>query len=586
MYKKIYEQGRGENKHLIHLWTDEGYEKIEWNNYAYRECSENDAEFKGLNGEHLCRTHNWDRSTPKLHFADISAHQKFLIEKYGINDEPSKTCREVFFDIECEMGGALTEEYISNAPKPVTSIAWYDKQADQWAIVILDKKGQLKRTKAKNKEIIPFRHEADLLDCFISRMEEIQPDMLVGYNSDYFDIPYLYYRICNVLGDREAKRLSPINIVKHAKNNQYWYKKDMYVDLAGVESMDYMRLHKKYGWEDEPSWKLDAIGEKYVGINKIEYEGTLDDLFEKDIQKFIQYNFVDVEILVELDKKLQYLALTRNLAHKGKIKYSEVYASSKIHDGAISAYLLSQGIIPPGRPHGEKKLNYAGGYLFCPKAGLYKYMFDEDLTSLYPSIIMSLNIGRETIVGKIVPESLPKNLEEYGPYGGKPDRNNYLGLNDLKEMDPEEELIVMDPNRKSNPRATVPVGKLINMIEQKKWTVAANGTFFRTDKQSVLSTILHKWFKERVEYKNEMKKCYKAGDTEGGEKNHLLQYTMKILLNSLYGATALNSFRYGMPLSILSEAITLSGWRIIQESALVANRHMNKVLRNEIKLEI
>jgi len=586
MYKKIYEQGRGENKHLIHLWTDEGYEKIEWNNYAYKECRPEEAEFTGLKGEPLRKTHDWDRKTPNLHFGDISAHQKFLIEKYGTNDETSKTCREVFFDIECEMGGALTEEYISNAPKPITSIAWYDKQLDQWAIIILDKKGQLKRTKAKNKEIIPFRHEADLLDCFLSRMEEIQPDMLVGYNSDYFDIPYLYYRICIVLGDKEAKRLSPIGITKHAKNNQYWYTKDMYVDIAGVESMDYMRLHKKYSWEDEPSWKLDAIGEKYVGINKIEYEGTLDDLFETDIQKFIQYNFVDVEILVELDKKLQYLALTRNLAHKGKVKYSEVYASSKIHDGAISAYLLSQGLIPPGRPHGEKKLNYAGGYLFCPKAGLYKYMFDEDLTSLYPSIIMSLNIGRETIVGKIVPESLPENLEEFGPYGGKPDRNNYLGLNDLEAMNPEEELIVMDPNRRGNPRATVTVEKLIGMIKQNKWAVAANGTFFRTDKESVLSTILKKWFEERVLYKNEMKKCYKVGDNEGGAKNHLLQYTMKILLNSLYGATALNSFRYGMPLSILSEAITLSGWRIIQESALVANRHMNKILRNEIKLNI
>ena len=417
-------------------------------------------------------------------------------------------------------------------------------------------------------------------------MEAIEPDMLIGYNSDYFDIPYLYYRICNVLGEDEAKRLSPIGLVKHAKNNQYWYKADMYVDIAGIEPMDYMRLHKKYGWEDEPSWKLDAIGEKYVGINKVEYEGSLDRLFEEDIHKFIQYNFVDVEILVELDKKLQYLALTRNLAHKGKIKYHEVYASSKIHDGAISAYLLSQGIIPPGRPHGEKKLNYAGGYLFCPKAGLYKYMFDEDLTSLYPSIIMSLNIGRETIVGKIVPTELPDNLREYGPYGEKPDRNNYLGLSDLKQKDPEEEIVIMDPNRNRDNTAVITVGKLINLIEKNKWAVAANGTFFRTDKESVLSTILKKWFDERVLYKNEMKKCYKAGDNEGGAKNHLLQYTMKILLNSLYGATALNSFRYGMPLSILSEAITLSGWRIIQESALVANRHMNKVIKNEIKLEI
>jgi DNA polymerase elongation subunit (family B) len=107
---------------------------------------------------------------------------------------------------------------------------------------------------------------------------------------------------------------------------------------------------------------------------------------------------------------------------------------------------------------------------------------------------------------------------------------------------------------------------------------------FRTDKESTLSIILKKWFQERVEYKNMMKKAYKAGDKEKGEYYHLMQYTMKILLNSLYGATALPSFRYGMSFSILSEAITLSGWRIIQESALAANRHMNKVIRGEITL--
>ena len=103
-----------------------------------------------------------------------------------------------------------------------------------------------------------------------------------------------------------------------------------------------MRLHKKYSWKDEPSWKLDAIGEKYTGLNKIEYDGTLDDLFEQDIHKFIEYNFRDVEILKLLDEKLQYIALTKNLAHKGKHNYEEVYMNSITQDGAISAYLLSK----------------------------------------------------------------------------------------------------------------------------------------------------------------------------------------------------------------------------------------------------
>jgi DNA polymerase elongation subunit (family B) len=193
-------------------------------------------------------------------------------------------------------------------------------------------------------------------------------------------------------------------------------------------------------------------------------------------------------------------------------------------------------------------------------------MFDEDLTSLYPSIIMSINIGKETLKGRIIDAD---------------DRNNRLGLNDLMERDPEEELLVENKHRR---QAYVPVKKLIQMIKENNLAISANGVFFETDRESVLSTILKKWFDERVVYKKAMKKAYQAKDVEKGEYNYLMQYTMKILLNSLYGATALGSFRYGNV--ILSEAITLSGQRIIQESALCANRHMNKVIKNQIKLEI
>ena len=130
----------------------------------------------------------------------------------------------------------------------------------------------------------------------------------------------------------------------------------------------------------------------------------------------------------------------------------------------------------------------------------------------------------------------------------------------------------------------VNIGRLINMIEQNNFSISANGSIFSTEKESTLSTVLNKWFNERVVYKKAMKKAYEAKDKVAGEYNYLMQYTMKILLNSLYGATALGSFRYGNV--ILSESITLSGQRIIQESALFANTHMNKVLRNELKLEL
>ena len=574
MYKKIYAKRIDNNKHLIHLWTDTGYEKIEWMNRSYIDIDKNQkykdfkAQYTGLNGESLIKTSNWrytadkeslnySKNTVGLHFHDIPAHQKFLIEKYGIDDTPSITHKELFFDIECEMLDDLSYNGIKKADKKVTSIAWYDKQVDEWGIVVLDEKnhfGTNIKTKS-NKKIIPCRNEGELLARFLEKFREIDPDILVGWNSDFFDIPYLYFRMCKVLGEDFARHLSPIGTIRETP----WFK-DQYIQIAGVESLDYMRLHKKFSWAEESSMRLDAIGEKYAGIKKIEYEGNLDKLYEEDIATFIKYNFRDVEILKVLDEKLEYLALTKNLAHKGKHNYSEVYANTKTQDGAISAYLLSKNIIPPGKdPNPISKKNYAGGYLFCPKAGKMDYLFDLDLTSLYPSIIMTINIGKETYVGRIIDSD---------------DRNNRLGYNDLKCMDYAEEMVVENKKRQ---QTRVSVGRIVKMIEQNDLLISANGVMYSKDRESVLSTILKKWFDERVKYKNAMKRAYKSGNKELGAAYHMKQYTMKILLNSLYGATALGSFRYGNV--ILSESITLSGQRIIQESALAANRAMNKEIK-------
>jgi DNA polymerase elongation subunit (family B) len=611
-YIKIVTEGIDINHHCVHLWTEDNkYHKIFWDNEAYREIDPNifktldkEKQARGLNGDFLKKTTNWKTKDEDVHWHDMRAHQKWLIENYK-SDQISKNQKTLYFDIEIEIGGALTEKYIQDAPKPVTSIAWYYQDPkdcrEQWVILILDKDNKLNRTKKNGKNICPFSTEKELLECFLKFIEYIKPDILVGYNSDYFDVPYLYHRMKKLLGKEEVLRLSPVEPESkpfrrkskiHAKSESFykdkktgnwvlnWFDKENFVKIQGIESLDYMRLHKKYSWKDEPSYKLEAIGEKYAGIGKIEYEGTLDTLFRDDIDKFIEYNFRDVEILVKLEKKLKYLELTKNLAHKGRINYSEVYANSRVHDGAISSFLYNESnkTIPPKRPKSSvTKKGYAGGYLFCPKAGVFNYVFDEDLTSLYPSIIMSLNIGKETLIGRIID---PNN-----------DRNNRLGYKDLKTRNPEDIVIfqstTFSPYKEEyNPKFKkieeicrfdeykFPLGKLIEKIESNKYIVAANGTIFRTDKKSVLSTILDKWFNERVHYKNEMKKAYKSGNNILGDEFYMKQYTMKILLNSLYGATALPTWRYGN--IMLSEAITLSGQRIIQESALFVNTHMNK----------
>ena len=571
-YKSCFVQPLKDNNYRVHLWDDGGYQVMVWNYHAYEECSDHDAHrnIRGLRQESLRKVTRWTKDNPNLHLHDMRPYQRFLVDMYGTNDEPSVTHQEVFFDIECEMGGALTEDYIRSAPKPITSIAWWHRQKDEWKILILDKKGELQHAQEDNREIIPVKTEKQLLESFLNHLRTINPDILVGYNSDYFDIPYLYYRLCNVFDQEVANMLSPIGIVIDESE----WNRDGWLKIAGTESLDYMKLHKKFSFRDEPSFKLDALGKKYVGLEKIEYEGSLDRLFREDKQKFIAYNFRDVEILKALDEKFQYLPLTKNLAHKGKINYSDVYKNSMIHDGAISAYLLSQGIIPPARDRNPIiKKNYAGGYLFCPQAGLYNYMFDEDLTSLYPSIIMSLNIGKETLVGRIlVPDEriVVENKEIF---------NCRYDLNDLKKIDPSLTFTIQNAKRKT---VQMRVKDIISFIESSSLAISANGVMYRTDFDSVLKTILAKWFEERVIYKNKMKTAYKSGNKADGEKFHLMQHTMKILLNSLYGATALGSFRYGNV--ILSESITLSGQRIIQESALFANTHMNKVLKGELTL--
>ena len=583
MYIKCYSEplDKYQRNYNIHLWDDEdGYSIKPFKKSSFLECPEYEREYYGLSGENLKEVTQFKNKDEGLHFHDMPVHQRFLINKYGTNSDVSSNQKIVYFDIEIEIGGKLTEKFINDAPNPVTSIAWYYKnpftEKEQWFILILDKEKKLEVTKREgNKIIFPCDNEETLLELFIRFMEKTQPDILVGFNSDYFDIPYLYHRMENVLGEGEGRRLSPVEsnidgrgIVQTRPLYQpYWTYRDMYVHINGVESLDYLRLHKKYSWKDEPSNTLDYIGKKYAKLGKIDYDGTLDTLFKEDIDKFIDYNFRDVEILVKLEEKLQYLELTKNLAHKGKINYSEVYANSKVHDGAISSYLIDQGIIPPRKdPNSIEKKGYAGGYLFCPKAGIFNYVFDEDLTSLYPSIIMSLNIGKETLVGRIL------NAD---------DRDNRKGLNDLLEMDPNELVHYEDKDGNYDERT---VSSIVSEIKDNKYTISANGVLFRTDIKSVLSTILETWFNERVYYKKELKKAYKKGDTELGATLHMKQYTMKILLNSLYGATALKGFRYGNV--YLSEAITLTGQRIIQESALKVNRVLNKVMNGDLDLDI
>ena len=567
MYQAIYYDGKPNYK--FHLRDD----KTGWSEFNYtlpRYQIDVNGQFPTLDGKRAKQVTKYEWNDNHLYESDIDRLTAVLIDKYKDSDDTPEWQNIVYFDIECEIGGALTTEYIKTAPMKITSIALYDATGKKHYCLILDEKKQLQPINEETRQVIPCDDEFQLLSLFLELWETVDPTIITGWNSGFFDVPYLYYRLCNVLGKDEAARLSPLRKFKFTEWDQ-----SQPIEIAGINHLDYLLLYKKYNPKNEPSYKLNDIGTKYVNLGKVEYEGNLDRLFKEDVNKFIEYNIRDVEIIIELEKKFKFIELTVAICHLCHVPYEMIYLSTVLNDGAILTYLKRQGIVSPNKPTTinpalkDTQEEYAGGYLKDPIPGLYEWVIDLDFTSLYPSIIRSLNIGIETFVGRIV------NRDKY---------DNTWSLDDLKQMDPEAIITIekLTP-RQTTQQTNVKVGTLISIIEENNWLISAPGVMFRTDKSSVVCEVLTDWFNKRVEYKNAMKKAYKSGDAVKGEFYNRRQHAYKIKLNDVYGCYAINGWRYTDGHKLISKAITLSGQRLIQESIKFCNEWMNKQLDTEDK---
>jgi DNA polymerase elongation subunit (family B) len=253
------------------------------------------------------------------------------------------------------------------------------------------------------------------------------------------------------------------------------------------------------------------------------------------------------------------------------VPYEQIYLSTVLNDGAILTYLKRQDIVSPNKPttinpalRESTSDDYAGGYLKDPIPGLYQWVIDLDFTSLYPSIIRSLNIGIETLVGRIV---------NNGKY------DNQWTYEELLDMDQDKMVTIEKLNENfTTSRTQVTVGKIVKMIESNKWITAASGAIFRTDKSSVVCEVLTDWFNKRKHYKKLMSEAYKKGDATLGEYYNRLQHAYKIKLNDVYGCYAINGWRYTDGHKMISSAITLTGQRVTQESIKFCNKWMNSKL--------
>ena len=542
MYQNIYYQ---RERNLIHLWDDQrGYSAFPYTRYAYEPAQR--GEFKSIYGDSLTKIYKFKGDDPNLFESDVPETTRALVDMYSESDDVSDGHVILTYDIECEMTSGLPDPL--EATNELTSIALHDSATKQAWVLVMDKEGKMVEKTTDKCIVLPFQDERDMLMKYLELYEMINPSIVTGWNIDFFDTPMLYNRIKRLLGEKQANRLSPIG-------QCFWspYRKRYF--MAGVSYLDYITLYKNYNFGELPNYRLDTIAQIELGRGKIEYQGNLDQLFSEDIEKFIEYNLVDVELVVGFEEKLQFIDLCRGICHVGHVPYEDFVYSSKYLEGALLTYLRRKGLVAPNKPadrrekmealKANKQEKFIGAYVKAPIVGKYDWIYDLDLTSLYPSIIMTLNISPEAKIGKIQDWDANKFVKgEVDTY--------YIG----------EDTITKD--------------NLKQYLEQSKFSVASNGVLYRTDKVGCIPGILNLWFDKRVEYKNEMKKYGKAGNKEKYAFFHKRQLVQKILLNSLYGVLGLPAFRFYDVDN--ATAVTTTGQTVIKSTADMANIKYNKEL--------
>jgi len=549
MYQNIFIDKK---ENVVHLWDDEkGYVTFPFRNYAYRKSP--NGIYRSIYGDKLEKIYNFNPRDPSLFESDVPMETRILIDAYEDSDEPSKGHRVVTIDIEVSSEGGFP--VIEEGDKEITAIAIHDDATKQYTAFILDKEMKLKDSVSDGVEIKSYDNEESLLMHFFTKWEEIQPTIVTGWNIDGFDMVYLYNRAKRVVGETNAKRLSPIGIC-------YFNKFLERMTIAGVSCLDYMILYKKFSGKNEPSYALGAIGKKVVNIDKISYKGSLNDLYKEDINKYIEYNLNDVKIVVALDKKLQFIDLARGICHTGHVGYENFGMSSRFLEGAILIYLRRKKQVAPnksleGRAEYENQLEqneegFEGAYVKDPIPGRYDWVFDLDLTSMYPNIIISLNISPETKVGKVD----NWNVEEYVKNG----------LNSI--------YISGTPYTPSDFKS---------MLTENNFSIASNGVLYKKPGESgemgTIPSILVKWFDER---KNLRKLAKKHADLKEWEKYEFYdnrQKIQKILLNSIYGCLGLPVFRFYDKDN--AEAVTLTGVDIIKTAGKSINQYYKNVLKED-----
>ena len=446
-----------------------------------------------------------------------------------------------FFDIEVDFDPLRGYSKPDDPFNPITAISVYLDWMDKLITLVVPPKSYSWATAeeicSKFDNCFLFERETDMLNTFLDVIGDA--DILTGWNSEGYDIPYTTMRINRVLSKDDTRRLCLWGQFPKQRMFERFGAENLTFDLIGRVHMDYMQLSRKYTYEERHSYSLDAIAEYELGEHKTQYEGTLDQLYNRDFPKFIEYNRQDTMIIVKLDKKLRFLDLANELAHDNTVLLATTMGAVAVTEQAIINEAHSRGMIVPNRRPRDDKENTqaAGAYVAYPKRGMHEYIGAIDINSLYPSAIRALNMGPETIVGQLRPVMTDHYIKEKidgGSSFADAWENMFGSLEYQSVMNTEKgtEITIDWENGESTVHSAAEVWRMI-FDSRQPWTLSANGTIFKYDMKGIIPGLLERWYAERKEMQAKKKTAETAEDTAFWDKRQLVK---KINLNSLYGA--------------------------------------------------
>lgn len=474
-----------------------------------------------------------------LYEGDINPIFRCLEENYKGQDAPR--LHTAFFDIEVDFDPVRGFSRPDDPFNAITAISVYLDWLDQLVSLVMPPRHMSKQTADEIAAEFPntfvFWEERDLLDTFLNLIQDA--DVLSGWNSEGYDIPYTVMRTTRVLSKDDTRRFCLWDQMPKQRTFERFGAENLTFDLIGRIHLDYMQLYRKYTYEERHSYSLDAILEYEELGGKTKFEGTLDQLYNQNWKTFIEYNRQDVRGLADIDRKLRFLDLANTLAHENTVLLPTTMGAVAVTEQAIINEAHERGMVVPVRKERftDDDTQAAGAYVAYPKKGMHDWVGSIDINSLYPSAIRALNMGPETIVGQLRPIMTDHYIQDK-QRGGASFAAAWEGLfgtleyTAVMEQQRGTEITIDWKDGEDSVHSAAEVWKMI-FDSNQPWMLSANGTIFTYETEAVIPGLLKRWYAERKDMQSRLKECTTKEDEEYWDKRQLVK---KINLNSLYGA--------------------------------------------------